>query len=227
MTDPAVVATDVWRVYGEGDQKVAALRGASLDIAKGEIVAVSGPSGSGKTTLLNCVAGLDSPSSGEITVLGQALSALTYEDRVAWRRDHLAIVFQETGLLPHLTAAENVDIVLRIRGLGRVDRVRRVSETLEQLGLDGLRGHRPAEMSGGQQQRVSLARALASQPALLIADEPTGQLDSDTSEMVLEQLRRTVTSYGATIVMSTHDALAEASADRVLRLVDGVVEASA
>lgn len=224
MAEGVVVATEVRRVYGEGDHQVEALRGASLAVGSGEIVAVSGPSGSGKTTMLNCLSGLDSPTSGDITVLGQDLSALSYEERISWRRAHLAIVFQETGLLRHLSAAENVDIVLRIRGLGRSERADRVAETLQQLGLENLQDHRPGEMSGGQQQRVSLARALASRPALLIADEPTGQLDSDTSSMVLERLRHAVDSLGTTIMMSTHDALAEAAADRVIRLVDGVVE---
>lgn len=226
MSDQPVVirAVDLRRVYGEGEQQVHALRGATLSVSAGEIVAVSGPSGSGKTTLLNCLVGLDSPTDGQLTVLGQDLADLAYEDRVGWRREHMAIVFQATGLLPHLSAAENVDVVLRIRGVGRVERKRRVDEALDQLGIGALHSHRPGELSGGQQQRVSLARALASRPSLLVADEPTGQLDSDTSAMVLEQLRQAASEHVLTIVMSTHDRAAEASADRVLHLVDGAID---
>ncbi len=215
-------ASDLHRHYGEGDRVVHALRGASVQVRRGEIVALSGPSGSGKTTLLNCLAGLDTPTSGAVNVLDQNIAALSYEERVEWRRQNVAIVFQTTGLLPHLSAAENVDIVLRIRGLSRSDRKDRVAEALADLGLADLSTHRPGELSGGQQQRVSLARAIASRPALLIADEPTGQLDSETTSKVTSRLHDAARTHGITMLMATHDREVESMADRVMRLVDGV-----
>ncbi len=219
-------ASELRRDYGDGDRVVPALRGANVQVRHGEIVALSGPSGSGKTTLLNCLVGLDSPTSGEVCVLGQNLLDLSYEERVDWRREHVAIVFQTTGLLRHLSAAENVDIVLRIRGLSRSERNGRVAQALADLGLADFSAHRPGELSGGQQQRVSLARAIAARPALLIADEPTGQLDSETTSMVTARLYDAARHHGITMVMATHDRAVESMADRVVRMVDGVAHES-
>lgn len=224
MSDsPAINATDVYRTYGEGDRAVNALRGAWLTIQPGELVALSGPSGSGKTTMLNCLAGLDSPTAGRVVVLGQDLAELSYEDGVEWRRQNMSIVFQSTGLLPHLTAAENVDIVLRIRGIERGARKERVERSLADLGLADLANHRPDELSGGQQQRVSLARAIASRPRILIADEPTGQLDSETTNLVISQLHELAQAHDITLLMATHDRAVEDMADRVVAMVDGTI----
>lgn len=219
----AIVARDLRRTYGQGHNRVHALQGASLNVDRGEMVALVGPSGSGKTTLLNCLVGLDRPESGATQVLGTSIEDLDYEAAVAWRRNHVAIVFQATGLLPHLTARENIDIVLRIRGVARRERRTRSVAALDQMGIGEFAEHRPAELSGGQQQRVSLARALASQPALLIADEPTAQLDIDTTVTVLHELRAAASAIGTTVLIATHDVTAQDFADRSVRMLDGCV----
>lgn len=219
----AIVARDLRRIYGQGHNRVHALQGASLNVDRGEMVALVGPSGSGKTTLLNCLVGLDRPESGATQVLGTSIEDLDYEAAVAWRRNHVAIVFQATGLLPHLTARENIDIVLRIRGVARRERRTRSVAALDQMGIGEFAEHRPAELSGGQQQRVSLARALASQPALLIADEPTAQLDIDTTVTVLHELRAAASAIGTTVLIATHDVTAQDFADRSVRMLDGCV----
>ena len=218
---PVIAAEALRRTYGQGNNRVHALQGASLTVNAGEMVALVGPSGSGKTTLLNCIVGLDRPESGATRVLGTTIEDLDYEGAVSWRRDHVAIVFQATGLLPHLTARENIDIVLRIRGVGRRERRSRSTDALDQLGIGEFADYRPAELSGGQQQRVSLARALASRPALLIADEPTAQLDTDTTVTVLHELRTAAAAAGTTVLIATHDVTAQAFADRSVRMLDG------
>ena len=221
LTPAAVIAADVQRRYGTGAAEVSALNGADLTVARGEILAVTGPSGSGKTTLLNCLVGLDTPNEGRIEVLGTNVASLDYEEAVAWRRDNIAIMFQSGGLLPYLTARENVDVALRLRGVGRADRSEAIADSLARLGLAEHGDRRPGELSGGQRQRVSLARGLAVAPQLLVADEPTGELDADTTLIVLDELRRVVEERGATIIMTTHDPAVEAFADRTVRLVDG------
>ncbi len=223
MTNDAVVARNVWRTYGADDAAVVALRGADLTVARGEIVAVTGPSGSGKTTLLNCLAGLDAADDGAIEVLGTDVRALDYEDAVEWRRQNVAIMFQAVGLLPYLTARENVEIALRLRGVDRSSRRSATAEALARVGLADHADHRPSELSGGQQQRVAIARVLAQPPKLLIADEPTGQLDSDTTLVVLDELRSAVKDHDLTIVMTTHDPTSTAFADRAVRLAGGLV----
>lgn len=220
---PVVTATNVWRTYGTGDAAVTALRGADLTVKRGEILAVTGPSGSGKTTLLNCLAGLDSPNEGTIEVLRTNVEDLEYEAAVEWRRQNLAIIFQAVGLLRYLTARENVEIALRLRGISRSIRRDATTDALERLGLAEHADHRPAELSGGQQQRVAIARALASPPSILIADEPTGQLDSDTTLVVFDELRRSVNDHDLTVIMTTHNQAAEAFADRSVRLTNGIV----
>lgn len=226
MTDAdtnTVQVTDVHRTYGAGDSAVRALRGVSLSIDRGELVALTGPSGSGKTTLLNALLGLDQADSGTIEVFGTLVHELAYEAAVDWRRSNIAIVFQQTGLLPHLTARENVDVVLRIRGIDGPERTRRINETFEQLEISAFGDHRPGEISGGQRQRVSLARALATRPSLLVADEPTGELDTETTVTVLDVLRAARDDHGITMVLATHDRELEAIADRTLRMVDGSI----
>lgn len=212
---------DITRTYGSGAGAVHALRGVSLTIERGEVLAVVGPSGSGKTTLLNCMIGLDQPSGGSISGFGTDVTSLSYEEGVAWRREQVAVVFQAAGLLAHLSAAENIDIALRLRGVDRTDRRGRTDGALDAMGIAALADYRPAELSGGQRQRVSIARALAVRPALLVADEPSGQLDAVTTELVLEELLRPVAEHGMTLIMATHDPEVEARADRSLRLVDG------
>lgn len=226
MSSEAIQVAGVTRTYGSGAHAVHALRGVSLSIPRGQVLAVVGPSGSGKTTLLNCLVGLDSSSGGTISVFGTDVTSLTYEEGVAWRREQVAIVFQAAGLIGHLSAAENIDIALRLRGVERSERGARIDGALGAMGIAELADHRPAELSGGQRQRVSIARALALRAALLIADEPSGQLDASTTEVVLEELVRPAREHGLTLIMATHDPEVEAIADRSIRLVDGQIEAS-
>jgi len=218
---PVVAATDLTRRYGEGDTAVDALRGISLQVPKGQLTAVMGPSGSGKSTLMHILAGLDKPTSGEVTVAGQALSKLGDSDLTKLRRRHIGFIFQFFNLLPMLTAEENVLLPLSIAG-EKPDEAW-VTELLKRIGLDDRRTHRPAELSGGQQQRVAIGRALVSRPTIVFADEPTGNLDSTTSGEILELMRDSVDSYKQTTVMVTHDPRAAAIADRILFLADGLI----
>jgi len=220
MSDQIIVR-DLTRVYGTGETAVHALRGVSFDVAVGEVVALTGPSGSGKTTLLNCVLGLDRPTAGSVELFGCRMDQLSYEAGVNWRRDYAAIVFQAAGLLPHLSARENVDLVLRMRHVERNERQARIDASFERLELTAFGEHRPNEMSGGQRQRVSLARAMATQPKFLVADEPTGELDGETTERVLVEMRRWATHHGTTMILATHDREVEAIVDRTIHLVDG------
>ena len=219
---PVVTANGVTRRYGvEGDTCVKALRGVSLDIAPGKLTAVMGPSGSGKSTLMHILAGLDRPNEGEVSIAGTDIGGLGDTDLTKLRRDHIGFVFQFFNLLPMLTAEENILLPLELAG-SRVDRGW-VEELTGKVGLSDRLGHRPAELSGGQQQRVAIARALVSRPTVMFADEPTGNLDSTTGGEILELLRDSVTSFGQTTVMVTHDAHAAEIADRVLFLADGLI----
>ena len=214
-----VVARDVTRRYGAGDTAVDALRGISLDIAKGKLTAVMGPSGSGKSTLMHILAGLDKPTSGTVAIDGTEVTTLGDNDLTRLRRRHIGFVFQFFNLLPMLSAEENVLLPLSIAG-EKVDRDW-FSELIGKVGLADRLKHRPAELSGGQQQRVAIGRALVSRPTVVFADEPTGNLDSTTGGEILELLRDSVDSYGQTTVMVTHEARAAAIADRILFLADG------
>jgi len=218
---PAAVvsARDLTRRYGEGETAVHALRGVSLDIARGRLTAVMGPSGSGKSTLMHILAGLDRPSSGEVTVAGVDITNLDDTALTILRRDHIGFIFQFFNLLPMLTAAENISLPLKLAG-SKPD-AEWLADLIETVGLTDRLSHRPAELSGGQQQRVAVARALASRPSVMFADEPTGNLDSTTSGEILGLLRTSVDTLGQTTVMVTHDAHAAAIADRVLFLADG------
>jgi putative ABC transport system ATP-binding protein len=216
-----VVVRGLTRTYGSGETAVHALRGVDMSAARGELVAVKGRSGSGKTTLLNLVGGLDRPDAGTVTVDGTDLASLGEKELLALRRDRVGFVFQSFGLIPILTAAENVGVPMRLRKAGRREREERVALLLALVGLADHAAQRPGELSGGQQQRVAIARALANRPALLIADEPTGQLDAETGLAVMELLRAVVRSEGVTALVATHDAQLLSLADRVLELRDG------
>jgi putative ABC transport system ATP-binding protein len=218
----AVVAAEhVTRRYGEGDTAVDALRGVDLDIEGGKLTAVMGPSGSGKSTLMHILAGLDKPTSGTVSIAGTDITKLDDTALTKLRRRHIGFVFQFFNLLPMLTAEENITLPLSIAG-EKPDRAW-IDELIGKLGLADRRTHRPAELSGGQQQRVAIARALVNRPTVMFADEPTGNLDSQTSGEILMLLRNSVDEYGQTTVMVTHEPRAAAIADRVLVLDDGLI----
>ena len=217
---PAVVSADgLRRRYGEGDTAVDALEGIDFDVARGELTAVMGPSGSGKSTLMHLLAGLDRPTAGTVTIDGTEITGLNDAELTRLRRDHVGFVFQFFNLLPMLTAEENITLPLAIAG-EKPDK-EWLEELLDRVGLSDRRKHRPSELSGGQQQRVAVARALVSRPAVVFADEPTGNLDSKTGTEILELLKEAVSDYGQTLVMVTHDVRAATIADRIVYLADG------
>jgi putative ABC transport system ATP-binding protein len=216
-----VVARDVTRRYGKGDTAVDALRGVSVAIPKGQFAAVMGPSGSGKSTLMHILAGLDRPTEGSVTIEGNEITKMGDQQLTLLRRDHIGFIFQFFNLLPMLTAFENIMLPLRIAG--RTPEAGWVDEVIDRVGLADRRRHRPAELSGGQQQRVAIARGLVTRPTVMFADEPTGNLDSQTGEEILALLRETVDNFGQTTVMVTHEARAASMADRILFLADGLI----
>jgi putative ABC transport system ATP-binding protein len=216
-----VTARGVTRVYGEGDTAVNALRGVDLDVERGKLTGVMGPSGSGKSTLMHILAGLDKPTEGEVAIDGTNIEALSDTELTKLRRQHIGFVFQFFNLLPMLTAEENIVLPLELAG-GKID-TEWVDAVIERVGLSDRRKHRPAELSGGQQQRVAIARALVSRPTVVFADEPTGNLDSTTSQEILDLLRESVETLGQTFVMVSHDPKATAIADRTLFLADGLI----
>ena len=218
---PVVRATELTRRYGSGDTAVDALAGVSVDVAEGQLTAVIGPSGSGKSTLMHILAGLDRPTSGDVWIADTRIGKLSDAKLTKLRREHIGFIFQFFNLLPMLTAREN--LVRPLSLAGETPDSAWVEELTTRVGLAERLKHRPSELSGGQQQRVAIARALVSKPTVMFADEPTGNLDSRTSSEILELLRDSVTSYGQTTVMVTHDAHAAAIADRVLFLADGVI----
>jgi putative ABC transport system ATP-binding protein len=219
--DCILAAVDVSKRYGERDTAVDALRSVSLEIETGQLTAIMGPSGSGKSTLMHILAGLDRPSAGTVTVAGVEITGMNDNELTRLRREHIGFVFQFFNLLPMLTAEENVLLPLSIAG--RKPERGWLDELLETVGIADRRSHRPSELSGGQQQRVAVARALLSRPSVLFADEPTGNLDSHTSDEVLNLLRTSVDELGQTTVMVTHDPHAAALADRILFLADGQI----
>jgi len=212
------------RVYRVGASEVHALRGVDMEVPEGRFVAVMGRSGSGKTTLLNCIGGLDHPSSGEVYVKGQKISDLSDSQLTKLRRHSIGFVFQSYALMPTFTAQENVELPLRIVGIGRRERLRRTRECLELVGLTRWARHRAPELSGGQQQRVAIARALAIRPDIILADEPTGELDSATGWQILELFARIVQEEGLTVITVSHDPTVEQFASRIYHLSDGQVE---
>jgi putative ABC transport system ATP-binding protein len=220
----AIDTENLWRVYKIGNNiEVPALRGLDLKIEPGHFIALKGRSGSGKTTLLNCLSGLDRPTSGSAHVLGYDLSALNDRQLTRWRREQLGFIFQSFGLLPTLSAYENVELMLRIKGTGARKRHERAMYCLDLVGLHKWADHRPYELSGGQQQRVAIARALANEPRLVLADEPTGELDSETAREILGLFQRIVYEEHITMLMASHDPLVDDYVDMILQLKDGQV----
>jgi ABC-type lipoprotein export system ATPase subunit len=219
---PAVFVQGATRAYGSGASQVLALRGIDLTVAEGSFIALKGRSGSGKTTLLNMIGGLDKPTTGEVSLFGKPLSKLSDRQLTRVRRDMLGFIFQSFALLPILSAAENVDLPLRMKGItSSRERRERVMNALALVGLGKWADHRPYEMSGGQQQRVAIARALAANPRLIIADEPTGELDSGTGRDLLTLMRKIIDQQKVTIVMATHDPAVDEFVDIVYNLQDG------
>ena len=219
----AIETADLQRVYRRGAEAVYALRGVDLAIPPGSFVALKGRSGSGKTTLLNCISGLDQPTGGVARIFGEQIGAWSEGRRTTWRRQQVGFIFQSLGLLPVLSAYENVELALRLNGAPAKARHKATVDSLELVGLSKWSDHRPYELSGGQQQRVAIARALVTQPPLLIADEPTANLDTKTALEVLTLFRTIVRERGATLLMATHDTLTEEYVDRTIYLSDGVV----
>jgi putative ABC transport system ATP-binding protein len=227
VAERAVEAIEVGREYRSGESVVRALSDVSLTVESGEMLAVKGRSGSGKTTLLNLLGGLDRPTAGRVILAGSDLSEIGEDELVAIRRRTVSFVFQSFGLLPIFSAAENVELPLRLLAVEPAERSRRVGEVLELVGLAQRARHRPHELSGGEQQRVAIARAISNRPKVLLADEPTGQLDSDTGRRIMLLLRSLVRSEGITMIVATHDPMMLDVADRVVELVDGRLLAAA
>lgn len=213
----------VTRVYRQGAHEVHALRGLTLQIARGEFTAICGPSGSGKTTLLNVIGALDRPSSGSVRLEGRELGNMSQRERSAMRRDRIGFVFQSYNLVPVLSACENAEMVLALQGVPRAERRAQVLRLLGEVGLGGMEQRRPDELSGGQQQRVAFARAIAAQPAVVLADEPTANLDSENAARLLDLMERLNRERGLTFLFATHDPRVMARARRIVRVEDGRV----
>jgi putative ABC transport system ATP-binding protein len=216
-----IIVNDLVKIYSLGSMEVQALRGLSLTVETGELVALIGPSGSGKTTLLNIIGGLDRASAGSVRVFDRELTKMTPQQLVEYRRNTVGHVFQTMNLIPTLTAAENIELPMVALGIKKGERQPRVDELLEIVGLKPRRGHKPGELSGGEQQRVALAAALANDPPLVLADEPTGELDTANARIIVDYLSKVNKEMGKTILMVTHDPAVSRSANRILRIQDG------
>ena len=223
MNTQAVSCRKVDKTFQQGELAVHALSAIDLDIASGGFVCLSGPSGSGKTTLLNMIGGLDRPSRGEITVAGQRIDQMRMSELAELRLRHIGFVFQAYNLIPVLNARENVEFVMQLQGVAADRRYALAMDILGEVGLKGMEERRPGELSGGQQQRVAVARAIVSKPALMLADEPTANLDSVTAEKLMRQMRDLNTHTGTTFVISTHDKLVMSFAKRLIKLHDGEI----
>ena len=221
---PVVELDEVTKVYQQGDQRVDALRGLTMAVRSGEFTAICGPSGSGKTTALNLIGALDTPTSGTVRLEGADLGTLSRQELSHLRRDRIGFVFQAYNLLPILSAYENAEIVMAVQGIAEAERRPRVMELLARVGLEGMEDRRPSELSGGQQQRVAIARAIAAAPAVVLADEPTANVDSTTADSLLEMMETLNREQQVTFLFSTHDPRVMARARRLVRLVDGRIE---
>lgn len=217
----SIATDDLWRVYRTGNIEIPALRGLNLRIPEGAYIALKGRSGSGKTTLLNCLGGLDKPTEGSIQIFGESIEKWNEGRLTKWRRHNVGFIFQSLGLLPALSAYENVELMLRMIGANGAERHRRTMHRLEQVGLVRWMDHRPYELSGGQQQRVAIARSLANDPQIILADEPTGELDTKTGREILKLFQTIVKEENVTMLMATHDNLVDDYVDEVLHLRDG------
>ncbi|MCC6166701.1 MAG: ABC transporter ATP-binding protein [Caldilineaceae bacterium] len=223
MPEPMIVAKAIHKTFRTGKIEVHALRGVDLSVENGEMVAIMGPSGCGKTTLLNCLSGLDEFDSGEVWIEGADLRAMGDRKRTAYRARRMGFVFQTYNLLPVITAVENVELPLLVSGIAPGAARRQALDALEQVGLGDRAHHRPAELSGGQRQRVTIARALANTPAIVWADEPTGNLDSKAAQDIIELMRHLNQTHGQTLVVVTHDPAVAALCDRIVRMQDGQI----
>jgi len=221
MNMTAVRCIDLCKTYRQGDQDIKALDHVDIEITQGGFVCLSAPSGGGKTTLLNAIGGLDIPDSGEVWVAGQRIDNLSKGDLAALRLKEIGFVFQAYNLIPVLTARENVEFVMQVQGVAPADRLEKSQAILEEVGLKGLEDRRPAEMSGGQQQRVAVARAIVSRPALVLADEPTANLDSKTSDELMELFVELNENHNTTFIIATHDQRVMAYAKRLIKMLDG------
>ncbi len=221
MTEPMIQCRGVSKSYHKGSTVVTPLEALDLDVPKGEFLALMGPSGSGKTTLLNLLSGIDSPTSGSLVIAGINISKLSRRDLTKWRSNHVGYIFQLYHLVPVLTAFENVELPLLLSPISKKERHARVETALSLVGLSDRMHHTPSELSGGQEQRVAIARAVVADPPLLVADEPTGDLDRESAVRILDLIRQLAKDYHKTIVMVTHDAKAAAAADRTLHLEKG------
>jgi len=214
----------VTKTYQTGEVKVHALHPVDLAIRRGEFTAVAGPSGSGKTTLLNIISGLDTPSSGKVRLAGLEMSAMTQAELSDFRRDHIGFIFQAYNLIPVLTVGENIEYVMLLRGISPGERATRVNRILEEVGLGGKKGRFPSQLSGGQQQRVAIARAMVSEPDIILADEPTANLDSATGSALMDMMRELNEKRGMTFLFSTHDQMIMEKSSRLVTLKDGRVD---
>ncbi len=219
----AVVVKDLNKIFKIGSTEIRAIRGLNLTVEEGEMIALVGPSGSGKTTLLNIIGGLDKASAGSVNVLGMEITSYEPEDLVEYRRKTVGHIFQTLNLIPTLTAAENVELPMVALGASKDDKANRVKELIEVVGLGDRMNHKPVELSGGEQQRVAIAAALANDPTMIPADEPTGELDTKTAKIIVDYLREVNEELGKTIIMVTHDPNAARAADRILNIRDGVI----
>ncbi len=225
MTQTDVIVTqEITKVYSESDVPVEALRGVAFAIQSGEFTALVGPSGSGKTTLLNIISGLDSPTAGKVWLSGKVLSEMSGNELSDFRRDNIGFIFQAYNLIPVLTVEENVEYIMLLQGVPKSERHKRVEAMLEEVGLEGFADRKPPQLSGGQQQRVAIARAMVSHPTIILADEPTANLDSKTGEDLLSMMSRLNAQTGMTFVFSTHDQMVMNSARRLITLKDGQIE---
>lgn len=219
-----IAVSNLYKTYVAGDTEVRALRGVSLDIEKGEFISLAGPSGSGKTTMLNIIGCIDSADEGDVTIAGRSVMNLRKDDQAAFRRDNLGFVFQSYNLIPVLTAFENVAFSLNLMGIGDAETKERTMDILREVGLEGMEGRRPNKLSGGQQQRVAIARAIVKDPAILLADEPTANLDSNTGREILELMKALNEKHQSTFVFATHDPMVMDFAGRLVQLHDGEIQ---
>lgn len=220
---PVIQVNDLYKIYRVGDTKVRALNGVDFSISKGEFCSIVGTSGSGKSTLLNMLAGLEKPTKGEVIIAGEHMEKKSENQLVKFRREHIGFIFQSFNLMGTMTALENVALPLTFQGVGKEERLKKAAELLELVGLSKYKDHKPTQMSGGQQQRVGVARALVVDPEIIFADEPTGNLDSNTSQEVMELMQKVVHEKQQTLVMVTHDNHLAGYADRIFHIIDGKI----